>query len=839
MAKAPAKKTFLRIAIRLGWRDACASRSKFLLIIVAIAVAVAIVTAVLNLSETVHRQLILGARQWLAGDIQVRGNRLPSDAQLHALEGERLGGTVVTETAGQISALGQSHLEVAGIKAVDPASYPFYGTLTLKGGMRLSQVLHENTALVSADVLEKLHTRIGAAILVSGAEFQIAGVIDTEPDRFAVMPLALMRVLLTREGFERTGMLQRGSSAIQRILIRIPESMELEEADRRITQLFPYEEVIDYKKNAAGVAGIEEQAATYFSFLAFMILIVASLGVGLLMYTHVQQRIDTIVTMKMLGATTGQVVQIYLFQIAAASIAGACFGFFLGAATEQLFPFLLHQYLPFSVGFRLPWKAGLEASVAGVLVPLLLSSAALLAIRKTPPNAVLRRNVDPPKLSLRERIVIFALAAAGIIAASSIAAAKPSIAVIMSLGLACGMIACAASAFSLRLVIPAVLRLFKRQAPAAVRYGALNLIRPGSGLLSIVMALGLGVCFVYIAYLIEGSLMTQVLQYSPFHGATLYILNVGPSQKLDVLDSLHSNPSVRRADLDPFLVLRLISINGNSHIGQIRRTWFAAVAEARPASVDVSAGRWWTKGDATPSIALSARAAAAMGVHVGDSLAFSNGPELVSVRVAAIHRGSSPDALRYHLTLNPTSVTDTRVTYNGAVWIDPDHAEELQRQIRGRFPSVMMLNQTEIAAVIQDTAGQVASVLGLVSAISLTGGVLILCASMFATRFRREQEIAVLKALGATRKGIVLSLCAEFTLLGLCAAIVGIAMGSALANLLGRHGFDPPLPPFYSWSGALAVIAITIAVTNGAGWITGISLLSLKPSEILRASDPR
>jgi hypothetical protein len=62
-------------------------------------------------------------------------------------------------------------------------------------------------------------------------------------------------------------------------------------------------------------------------------------------------------------------------------------------------------------------------------------------------------------------------------------------------------------------------------------------------------------------------------------------------------------------------------------------------------------------------------------------------------------------------------------------------------------------------------------------------------------------------------------------------------MASALAALLGRYAFDPPLPQFANLPAAGIALATTVAITNGAGWITGISLFALKPAEVLRRID--
>jgi putative ABC transport system permease protein len=824
--------------MRLAWRDAVRSRSKFLLIILAVSIAVAVVTVVLDLNETVQRELILGARQWLAADIQLRTNRAPAEARIRALRDLGWTTTVVTETVGQISTLAGAHVQVASVKAVDPGEYPFYGDLRLNSRRPLRELLSEDSAIVSPEVLEKLHTSIGGMILVSGAEFRITATIDNEPDRFAIMPLALLRVIVTREGFERTGMIEKGSSAVHRLLIRLPPEANLDDADRALKEIFPLEESIDYKKNAAGVAGIEEQAATYFSFLAFMVLVVAALGGGLLMSSHIQQRMDTIAIWKLLGGTTSQIVQVFLAQILAVSALGALLGVIAELGIQRVFARLLGPYLPFPPRLLPSWSAAMEGVAAGVLIPLLIVGAPILSVRLVRPYLLIRRHVEPVRAFGLESVAILALVVALCAAAAAhTSGSKKHVAWMMMGGLFAGLVACAGLALALRKAIRLAVSSFSKRIAPAIRYGALNLARRGSTMVPVVVALSLGVSFVYLAFLLEGSLLGQVMQYSPFSQAQVYVLNVGVSQKDEVLDFLSKERGVERAELDPFVTLRLIAINGRSDVMELRRTWFAAVANQKPDSVQVVGGRWWNPNEASPQIALSVRAARALGVRIGDTIEFANGPEPVNVSVAAIHSGSRPEALRYHLTLNSAAVSDVRVTYNGAVWVALGREGEVESELRRRYPSTLVLNQVEIAAVMQDTAEQVASVLTFVSAISLSGGAIVLAASLCAMRFERQQEVSILKTLGATRAKVAWSLAAEFTLLGIFASAVGIAMASMLAMLLGKYAFDPPLPAFSSWPAVGLAVVLTVAATNVAGWLAGAPLLWQRPIEILRTAD--
>ena len=69
---------FLKVAIKIGWRDFRQAPGKFAFLIISAAAAVAVVTAISDLSNTVRHELVVSARQWLAADIQVRLNQLPS-----------------------------------------------------------------------------------------------------------------------------------------------------------------------------------------------------------------------------------------------------------------------------------------------------------------------------------------------------------------------------------------------------------------------------------------------------------------------------------------------------------------------------------------------------------------------------------------------------------------------------------------------------------------------------------------------------------------------------------------------------------------------------------------
>src|ERR1035437_932835 len=113
------------------------------------------------------------------------------------------------------------------VKAVDPAEYPFYGRLALSPPLTLEEALREDTAAVSEEVLDRLQVRLGDPILVAGQPFRIAAQIRDDPSRFSNDLGLGMRCILSQQAFARTGIAGAGNSVRNRVLLRLPDGMDV------------------------------------------------------------------------------------------------------------------------------------------------------------------------------------------------------------------------------------------------------------------------------------------------------------------------------------------------------------------------------------------------------------------------------------------------------------------------------------------------------------------------------------------------------------------------------------------------------------------------------------
>jgi putative ABC transport system permease protein len=115
---------------------------------------------------------------------------------------------------------------------------------------------------------------------------------------------------------------------------------------------------------------------------------------------------------------------------------------------------------------------------------------------------------------------------------------------------------------------------------------------------------------------------------------------------------------------------------------------------------------------------------------------------------------------------------------------------------------------------------------------TLLAGIMVLYAAISASFDERLYEGALLRALGATRRQVLLGLMTEFTILGLLAGLLAATAASGLGYVLAVQVFNLP----YHLNGWLWVIGpLGGALGVGLAGLLGTrSLLQQPPLEILR-----
>ena len=215
----------LGTAGRIAWRETRSSMPKFVFVVLAVALGVGALSGVRGFSESVRTMLYSETRTIMAADLTARQFSEPSGrqmAQLDALAERGVDRTVITETVSMASSESPGAVPVlVSLKAVDTSKYPYYGTVKLNPAMPLAEALQPGTVAAGEDVLIRLGVQVGDRIRLGSQDFRIAAIVVSEPDRMSGSLNVGLRMMISRDPFERTGLMQLGSRAIQRFLFKI------------------------------------------------------------------------------------------------------------------------------------------------------------------------------------------------------------------------------------------------------------------------------------------------------------------------------------------------------------------------------------------------------------------------------------------------------------------------------------------------------------------------------------------------------------------------------------------------------------------------------------------
>lgn len=334
-------------AWKIAWRDLHASWIKFTFVVIAVALGVGSLTGVRSFSLIFQRTLLAQARTLMAADLSARDFHPYPEEQLAALDRLNARGvdhTLVTETVSMATTASNPDPVLVSLKAVDPAQYPYYGSVVLASGKSLRAALHDNTAVVSEEFLLRDHSHVGDTLHVGNRYFTIIDVMRSEPDRISSSFSIGPRVMLTQSVLPSTGLVRPGSRASERMLFRLtPQAaqhgLDISNLRKQVETILPEAQVTDYREaNPALVHGLERSTAML-TLVSLVTMVLSAIGVAMAMHAHLQQRLETIAIMKALGARSSQVMRIYLLQTVFLGVVGALLGVVAGFGVARAFRF--------------------------------------------------------------------------------------------------------------------------------------------------------------------------------------------------------------------------------------------------------------------------------------------------------------------------------------------------------------------------------------------------------------------------------------------------------------------------------------------------------------------
>lgn len=838
----------------LAWRESRSTRRRLLLYMSSISLGVAALVAIDSFAGNITRSVREQSRALVGGDIVFgarQGWTPATDSVLDAIAGTGATVAKATSFASMAFAPRTNATRLAQVRAVTP-SYPLYGTITTRPANLWARLHEGRHALLDPSLMIGLDAQPGDSISLGYQTFLVLGALENVPGDPGIAGAMAPRLFIAEQYLADTRLLVTGSRGDYEAFARLsggdPADVvrtfrtQLDSAQLRARTLDQQEsnitEDIGDLSNFLGLVGI-------------IALLLGGVGVASGVNAWVLRKIDTVAVLRCLGATTRQVMTIYVTQAAVMGLLGAAIGAALGVGIQFLLPRFVGDILPVDVTVRLEPRAIGMGMFLGLWIALAFALRPLMALRRVSPLQALRRSdgamaarrwwQDPP------RLVVNLLVAASVVGLSATRAENRNEVVSFSAGIAGALLVLAGSAWLLSTLAR---RGIRAGWPYVVRQGVANLYRPGNQTRSVVLSLGFGAFLVTTLFLVQENLLAQ-FRLAEFNSRGNLVFFDIQADQMPGIDSIVAAQQREMVISVPIVTMRVAAINGR-RVSDIladstrregtwayRREYRSTYRATTTPSEAVLAGTWFgerpTPPGGIPQVSMEIEVASSLNLELGDTLTWNvQGVEVPTIVTSLREVNWQRFELNFFAVLEPSALENAPRTYAALVNAPGDTAvTALQRDVVRRYPNVASVDLSLVRRTVADISNKATLAIRFLAVFSLAMGVPVLFSAVSATRRDRVREGVLLKTLGATRRQIGRILFSEYALLGLLGSLAGMVLSFGSAWALLRYVFERPFEPALLAAGSIAGLLLLLTVSIGL--LAGRDVFRETPMAALRS----
>src|SRR6185437_7098930 len=240
------------------------------------------------------------------------------------------------------------------------------------------------------------HIKLGDTLKIGEATVEARATIVREPDRAVTFMSAGPRVMIAADALPATQLVQTGSLGEYVYNVRLTEPATADAVRARLMLEFPNAgwRLRGLNQAAQGLDAFLDNVTLFLTLVGLTALLTGGIGVANAVRAHLASRMNTIATLKCLGAPADTVFAIYLIQLGLLALVGILIGLAVGAVIPLGASHALAGVMPVAVPveFRFGIYPGALAAAAafGVMTSALFGLWPLARARDIPPVALFR-----------------------------------------------------------------------------------------------------------------------------------------------------------------------------------------------------------------------------------------------------------------------------------------------------------------------------------------------------------------------------------------------------------------------------------------------------------------
>ena len=807
----------------------------FWLMLIATVITVAIVNTSQLITQRISLLLDRQASELLAADLALTsGNRFADEYAQRARDlGLRLSRTISLTTAVFI----ENDVQLVELKAVD-SLYPLRGHLEKSadiGNDKIRVQVGPKAGEVWLD--SKLLDLLGDTVELGKGRFTANWLLTYEPDRGGALFNLAPRILMNLEDLPATGLVVPGSRVRYRLLFAGEQAQISAFSAWLKPRLREGEAIQDLENARPEMRRALERTRQFFALSIVLTLVIAMVAIAITARYTASREAPKVAMLRAFGISQSRLFRFYAWQLGKVWLIATLTGLAVGWISQ----FPLQWALDGWFGKELPpvtalLRPYLVAAVVGFISLAGFSFPYLVSVIATPPMQVFR-HINSPR-SMRRNLLVSGSAIVTVFLVLIILMQSSKLA-----------IATLAIILVAALLLPAIFKLminsllYSSKRGFWMRQYLLSRLKTSTrGAVFVMSGFSLALLAILLIAVVKDELLsswqTQLADDIPNY----FLINI-PTGDLPGIRQFLEARQVPSSVAYPMVLGRLTHINDTpikemgissteaEHL--LHRSFNLSFTEKIPDDNAVVEGNWIDPDSGQAQLSVEKGMAESLQLALGDTLSFSVGSDVIKAPITSIRsvlwENFKPN---FFIIANRQLIEDLPQTWLLSALIKDTQKFEFKRLV-ARFPSVTLLDITELMARVRGIMERAAIALEFFFLFALASAFIVLIAAVQTGRHERQSETALLRALSATTNHLYRINVFEFTLMGALIGLFSALFASLSGWIISVYFFQIDYrfsPALWAYSLTSAIIALTIA-----GNLVSRKVYNISPMKILRS----
>ncbi len=831
---------------RMAWRDARHNLSRLFLFTASLITGIAAVVAIGSLNYSLQNDLDRNAKELLGADLVASSGKQFEPVVVAAFDSTGLDQASESEMASMVMFMRTRESRLVRVMALT-GPFPFYGQILTQPSDAYEKIKTGRYAMLDETLATQYEVSSGDSVKIGNSFFVVSGVVQKFPGSSGILTTFTPSVYIAQSELDSTGLIQYGSRVTYRRFFKTNSEAQSEAMEKKLRPMLrKYGHRLETVEGQKEDLGEDFQAVyRFFSLLAFVALILGSIGVASSVHIYAREKRDEVAVLRCVGSTGWQAFNIYFIQVFVLGLIGSLVGALVGVGIQQAVPIVFKDFVPVELQFGVSWRAVFEGLILGVVVAVLFTILPLVSVRFVPPLTVLRADSAPLRVFSKTRLTVMVLIVLFPLLAGAYQTRDFLAGVFFSAGIGVALLCLALVAAGLLFVVR---KYFPSHASFTFRHALSNLFRPNNQTQTLMVTIGLGAFIIATLNIIQSSLLSEVAYTDRENESNTILFDIQPSQRDGVVALMESH-GLPPKQVVAIVTCRLASLKGKS-IDSLQRdtsdnipNW-ALTREYRVTyrdslhhSEELLKGELHALRPGQPDsvwVTISEGMQETLEVDIGDSLVFDVQGVPIQARISGIRKVDWPKDPPNFIFVFPPGVLEPAPQ----IWVtttrvdDPSQANRFQQELVMKYGNVSLIDLRLILSTVNELFDKISLVIRFLALFSIITGLVVLAGAVLNSKFARIREHVLLRTVGARTRQIVQITLIEYAYLGLFSALTGILLSLVSGYLLTKFFFQTGFS--FDAVGLLIIGGAVMALSMLIGWWNSREVIGTPPLQVLR-----